>query len=93
MPLNLSEVLDASGENRIKQLVHELPAVVIDEERHAAFQKQAYREQIAEVADNIGGLVLEYHYGWHNHNKKYFFAVESIEAFETLMSIFEIMDH
>ena len=93
MPLDLSEALDAAGQDRIRQLVTEVPAIVIHERRHAAFQKQAYREQIVEAADAINGLVLEYHYGWHNHDEKYFFAVKSIEEFEALVSVFEVMAH
>lgn len=93
MPLELSEILDAAGSDRIRQLTAELPSVFINERTYAEFQKQASKERIIEIADKMGGLVLEYHYGWHSHNEKFFFAVESIEAFEAMIAVFEVMDH
>ena len=90
MPMDLAETLDTAGRDMVRQLTGEIPAVLISDQ-HPTFRQQAYKEQIIEAADKIGGLVLEYHYGWHNHEIRYFFAVESIEAFEVLVSIFEIM--
>jgi len=93
MPLELSETLDAAGQDRINQLVEEIPAIWINDKKQAKFQQQAYMETIIEIADKMGGLVLEYHFGWHNHDTKFFFAVKSIEEFEALVSVFEVMAH
>lgn len=93
MPLELAEVLDAAGKDRVTQLIHEMPVVWISERRQARFQQQAHREKILEIADQMDGLVLEYHYGWRDHNDKFLFAVKSIEDFEAMVAVFEIMVH
>jgi hypothetical protein len=89
MPSGLSKVLDRAGLDKVKEIAHAL----ISERGHAEFQKQACREHVIEAADEMNGLVLEYHPRSYGHDRKFFFAVESIEAFEALVSVFEVMDH
>ena len=89
MPSHLSKILDKCGLDKVK----EISDAQISERGHAEFQKQACREHVSEAADEIGGLVLEHHPRSYEHDRKFFFAVESIEAFEALVSVFEVMGY